>query len=111
MVPTGELEAFAEGLGKRRQLTSPVFSLLIRSRGALVGALEQRKRQRRGGAWARTGKGSLVVGAAGQELTYLLTREAKGWTCREVPMMMSRSKSRKSCNTKEEGCGGLPRER
>lgn len=71
-------------------LTCPVFSLLIRSLGVLVGTLWE-------GTVTGGSQGSGGVQGGPWGVSHLLMREAKGCTCSEVPMMSSRSTFSKSC--------------
>lgn len=75
------------------RLTWPVFSLLMSRRGVERGALGE------GGSVVRTHLGSPrpQQPPTVPTTTYLLMRDAKGCTCREVPMMTRRSAFRKSC--------------
>lgn len=84
-----EGEGKSEGGPHKSQLTCPVFSLLMSRRGVERGALGDGELSGEDLAWP-------VPRPPSQPPTYLLMREAKGCTCREVPMMMRRSTFRKS---------------
>lgn len=88
-----EEERTEEGSHKS-QLTCPVFSLLMSRRGVERGALGDGELSGKGLSWPPP---PLAPAAPpNPNPTYLLMREAKGCTCREVPMMMRRSTFRKS---------------
>lgn len=80
------------GVG-RRGLTWPVFSLLMSRRGVDRGALGDGDLSGEG-LWRLPQPPSSPPQP--QPPTYLPMRDAKGCTCREVPMMIRRSTFRKS---------------
>ena len=95
------------GVG-RRGLTWPVFSLMMSRRGVDRGALGDGELSGEGLSRLPWPPSSLPQP---QPPTYLPMRDAKGCTCREVPMMIRRSTFRKSYEAgvaSEVGCWPPP---